>query len=442
MEITIFGIFWIGLLLSSLFFNGRVMIFLLLLSCLFHATAIFIIAKKGITPTFVTEIFTILRFSYHLDFRKLIAFRWIRIGLWMSFYFLVGVLTLPHIFRGILIFSPGLGIDESFLIGGIPLNPDESSVIQSVYFTIHFFTLCVLYQNNDKKSFFNIEKVLNWLIIIFLILGFELYFETINNVKLLSSILYSNIGYNLQSESTIFEKFRFCSTFTEASYCGAFISASFWYTISLNKGNSYSKLRIVLMFILFLSLLLNLSSTGLVAFVFGALIYSFRLDGSKIVIASIVIVGVFLILDYLDYWGYIDKLILNKFSTDSGKARTGADKFSWDILIETYGLGAGLGTHRGSSFLLNILANVGLLGTYLLFNFFYQILFTLRKYSSNTEALKMFFYVLIIGQFVAIPDLNFQILWFSLFIVLLDSNQSLKVGVLNTYKTEQYLSSK
>jgi hypothetical protein len=66
---------------------------------------------------------------------------------------------------------------------------------------------------------------------------------------------------------------------------------------------------------------------------------------------------------------YIDALIFNKATTDSGIERNTWNTFALQNFFDSYGLGVGLGTVRTSSFPIALLSNVGVPGTifYLLF---------------------------------------------------------------------------
>jgi hypothetical protein len=59
----------------------------------------------------------------------------------------------------------------------------------------------------------------------------------------------------------------------------------------------------------------------------------------------------------------IEQQIRSKGESDSYEVRTNADRMAWRIFLDTYGLGAGLGSHRSSSGLLALLAGTGLIGT-------------------------------------------------------------------------------
>ncbi|HUN98211.1 MAG TPA: hypothetical protein VMU69_18495 [Bradyrhizobium sp.] len=66
---------------------------------------------------------------------------------------------------------------------------------------------------------------------------------------------------------------------------------------------------------------------------------------------------------------YLDVLIFNKSTSDSGVEREMWNTFALQNFFDSYGIGVGLGTSRASSFPLALLSNVGVAGTlfYLLF---------------------------------------------------------------------------
>lgn len=76
----------------------------------------------------------------------------------------------------------------------------------------------------------------------------------------------SNDSYSIDAQLGIN---RMAATFTEPSIAGAFIASSFWAFFS-QKGFRFK----IIALLLFICLLFNLSSTGMVTFLAGAVIYS------------------------------------------------------------------------------------------------------------------------------------------------------------------------
>jgi hypothetical protein len=64
--------------------------------------------------------------------------------------------------------------------------------------------------------------------------------------------------------------------------------------------------------------------------------------------------------------GVVEDVISEKVGTSSYESRSSADARSFDLVLETYGLGVGLGANRPSSFLAGLLSTIGLVGAALL----------------------------------------------------------------------------
>ena len=60
----------------------------------------------------------------------------------------------------------------------------------------------------------------------------------------------------------------------------------------------------------------------------------------------------------------IEEQIRSKGQSMSYEVRANADRMAWQIFLDTYGMGAGLGSHRSNSGLLTLLAGTGLFGTF------------------------------------------------------------------------------
>ncbi len=86
--------------------------------------------------------------------------------------------------------------------------------------------------------------------------------------------------------------------------------------------------------------------------------------------------------------GMLDELLLSKMSSDSGVERMMWNTQAFTAMLDTYGLGAGIGSVRASSFLYACLGNIGIVGTVLYLVFIYQVLMArppLRSRESYTS---------------------------------------------------------
>ncbi|HCQ75919.1 MAG TPA: hypothetical protein DIV44_03840 [Leeuwenhoekiella sp.] len=130
----------------------------------------------------------------------------------------------------------------------------------------------------------------------------------------------------------------------------------------------------------------------------------------------------------LPYFEFITRLISEKTDSQSGKVRSSTIAYSINLFIETYGVGVGLGSHRGASFLTATLSTVGIIGTYLFFKFYRKIMLVVLALSKLNRNYMVVFYfgtVLLFAQILAIPDLSFTPFWMWIFtaILLFNSKQ-------------------
>jgi len=98
----------------------------------------------------------------------------------------------------------------------------------------------------------------------------------------------------------------------------------------------------------------------------------------------------------------------------SGASRAASHVVAMSVLRDTFGLGAGLGSNRASSYIASLLSNVGVLPTLLLLGLLgYQIRLLARV--SRNDPVAVFVLAglptMLIGVTLAIPDLNWPALW-------------------------------
>lgn len=210
---------------------------------------------------------------------------------------------------------------------------------------------------------------------------------------------------------------RISATFTEPSFAGVFIAASFW-ALFPQKGLKYKYLCIFL----FLCLIFNLSSIGIVSFLAGALIYAFLFRRKSLIWIILSILLAYYIITQIPYLNVIfNGVLLDKLNSGSGINRTSADIFSWNLFLKTDGLGVGLGSHRTSSFLFNMLSNIGVIGFVIWTIFIFNVLKPLIKLLDKHDALfvVIFSLVLFCGQIAGVSELNLGIMWMWIFVAVI-----------------------
>lgn len=106
--------------------------------------------------------------------------------------------------------------------------------------------------------------------------------------------------------------------------------------------------------------------------------------------------------------GIVDEFVFEKSETGSYEHRTTMDKYSLTLLVDTYGIGVGLGSYRPSSLIASLLGNMGLLGL-LLFALVYLAI--ARSITSDQVWLRWALLASLIDMAIAIPDITEPFLW-------------------------------
>jgi hypothetical protein len=97
-----------------------------------------------------------------------------------------------------------------------------------------------------------------------------------------------------------------------------------------------------------------------------------------------------------------------KASSFSYLARGAANERSWQIFLETAGLGVGLGSHRPSSLFFLVLSCLGLVGTVLLA---VLIAVALRRAARTEPAAGWALLGVVVSGVIAVPDLSMPVIW-------------------------------
>ena len=98
---------------------------------------------------------------------------------------------------------------------------------------------------------------------------------------------------------------------------------------------------------------------------------------------------------------FVDSTLIDKLSSSSGVERMGWNGQAWQNFVDTWGLGAGLGSVRASSWLLACLGSMGLLGTALFLGFLISLA---RLYGGIDPARRTAVSALLCGCAVAVIE--------------------------------------
>lgn len=429
MQITVFGIFFIIILVILIFLPIKYTIGTLIISSVFQAASVINVSSKGIYAYLLLEIFLI--------FRYLIMNKEINITNNNEFFkkkFISRLFLFLFVSIFITIISSilfnDLSIDNRYLNNQIVFKLTPSTFVRIIVLFTNVTTLLIIYnlQNYYENNF--IEKSIIFAIIIVLVFGFWGFIWKISNKAIYYPVnfLYSNIGYaqgydqSYRESGSNFGRVRINSTFTEPSYCGGFLVAAFFGVLALNQQKK--KYMKTLLFLL-LAIIFNLSGTGIVTFIIALFVYFCLNEKDSIKTTSILKVIIFLtftviVITSTGYTSRLQNLLLNKLDSMSGVKRLYIDKKALEIFKKTFFLGGGVTCYRASSLFFTMLGSVGLLGSFLFFKSIIYFLHNSKKNISSPLMYYGYFYVcvVLISMFLSIPDIVFPPLWAG-FIVLI-----------------------
>jgi hypothetical protein len=296
--------------------------------------------------------------------------------------------------------------------GGRDITFGFGHISQISYVVLVTLSMVCIYINRSRISDDFIERVFVLSIVFVVLIGiWEFTAKTTGWIDFPYNFFYNNTWYSLlyMQGSGGRGVMRLNSTFPEPSFCGAFLAASFWAEMA-SKNTQHKWLCISIG----IALIFNLSGTGLLSFIFGFFVYLLYFGISKRYIFPLLVVGflLFVIVFGIGYTEHIVSMLMDKKDSGSGIERGAAADLSWELFLQTWGIGVGLGSFRGSSFLLTMLASLGIFGFYLLCRIY---VYCFRHIEAQNRWLLVFTIVVLVGQCLAIPDIAYPIMWMYLF---------------------------
>lgn len=149
------------------------------------------------------------------------------------------------------------------------------------------------------------------------------------------------------------------------------------------------------------------------AFLFGFLIQRTPVGELASIVACLMVIAALWALPIIA--AYVELTVNEKVSSSSFDDRSGSDSVAYEIFLDTFGFGAGLGASRASSFFPGLLSATGVVGTLL----FAAAVVTLIRRSAPVREYRPVIWALVtvlVVKIVSGPDLNDSsgILWMSL----------------------------
>jgi hypothetical protein len=336
-------------------------------------------------------------------------------------YSIISALLFPFLFEGTPILNPRDGMDDAILFNK-PLEFSLSNIGQAIYIVLNvsfLFGCIAAFQGKTVAKLRRVVLLSGWLALGIIIYEsaarrFGLYFP--------DSLIYSNSASAIISEETLASGFtRISGTFSEGSYATAFFASFFIYYFSRGvhvAGRLYDFAKAAAYFV---GLVLAAASTGYVAvgicLPLIVVVSAWSLKRLPVIfVMLVVIISLLYAILQSDYAQLAGDLIFDKTSSGSFDVRTTADARSFQLFLETSGIGVGLGASRSSSFFATMLSNVGFVGTLLFAAFLFQILRVLWRNRKDIEATGAFWFLVggLVSKLVSVPDLSAFTFWAAL----------------------------
>lgn len=312
-------------------------------------------------------------------------------GLWLLLLVLWGVAGawfLPRLFAGqTLVYAtdrlapPGVHL--------LPLMPRLTNVSQAFYAVAAlaaFLAAAALLQLRGSREAFR-DAVL-W------VAGLNIVAAAINLVEVHTGAVsllevVRNAGYAIIVGGEVAGLQRISGTFSEASAFAAFTLPLFAFCLTLWRERERRVATSVLALATLVVIVLSTSSTayvGLGAYLaLAAVPAAWRLltrpqlrlgAGAWVLWGAAVAACLFVLLrpDLVErVWDVVAVTVVRKLETSSGIERSSWNAQAWQNLLDTHGIGIGLGSTRASSFVLVLLSNFGVLGALLFAAFLWRV---------------------------------------------------------------------
>lgn len=402
---------------AVLFFQpGEGLFGLVLISAIFEASSIYAGTDHGIQPYYMVGLiyglqsiargrwtaFSKLRFS---------GKRWVILFLTVA---ILSALVLPHIFAGIPVYDPYVGVDDGLLIRP-PLHPSLANLTQSVYLLMDAMVLFSAAASaqvgafSEKAYRFAFQLLAGIVVLQFVCAMVGIHFPY--------ELLQTHGGYSVQTAEVGDLSSRYPGTFTESSQAGfALVTFASGF---IAERIQYGKSMVPLMISLF-ALVLIRSTTAFAAFavVFFLLLITNRafrfpyylnvaiFKRTILLVALGAIAVSAAILSPLR--SSIEDVTVNKSETGSYVHRLASDAYALQLAVETKGLGVGMGSNRPSSLLTSLLSTVGIAGFILFAGMFFQIT---RNAKGERRWLQWACLGLIVDMAIGVPDYTAPWLW-------------------------------
>ncbi|WP_367715589.1 hypothetical protein AB2N04_16395 [Nitratireductor sp. GISD-1A_MAKvit] len=372
----------------------RLAFYVIVVSTLFGAAAAFAVPGLGgasiLVPSLLLAFYCLRLFMAFGEKPVFSAVSSASPGIWLLLLTVYGVfsaLFLPRLMEGVtetmIVLRSSVG---HRIIDLTPLSFSSNNITQTIYalggLFCFAFTYAYLKCGGTARDVVNAMLFLGVVNLVFALLDVVTY--RTGTAHFLDFIRTANYALLTGSEKAGFK--RISGTFPEASAFAGFTIVLFAFTASLWIDRMRRMATGLIACLLFLALLLSTSTTALLSlamvmvFLFWRALpatYGKHATGLPAAIALALLavpLCVTLVLVLMPEFArsvqaFLDETLYSKINSHSARERMQWNAVAFQVFLDTWGWGAGLGSARASSYALVLLSNVGLIGT-LLFTLF------------------------------------------------------------------------
>jgi len=394
LKIELIGLLTIVLGVMAMFAPTHRAFAVMVFSTLFGAAAAFSLSGLGgasvLVPNLFLAFYCLRLFLAFGEGPAFSSFAVSRTGFWLlllTAYGLITALFFPRLMEGVtetmLVQRISAGRNSISLL---PLTSSTNNITQAVYalggLLCFAFTFGYLRQIGAAWRLVQVMLILSAVNLFVALLDIATCYT--GTAHIFDFVRTANYALLTGSEKAGFK--RISGTFSEASAFAGYTAVLFAFVASLWLDRVRSWLTGLLASLLLMVLLLSTSATGMVALAAVVLYLGFRSAqgsigrrpaGRPAFLASLLLVvplvALFIVLAMPemveDVARYLDEILFSKLESQSGRERSMWNAVAFQVFLDTWGLGAGLGSARASSYLFVLLSNVGLPGAILFFLF-------------------------------------------------------------------------
>jgi hypothetical protein len=411
MQLSLAGtLIFLALLLADRRANGGLFV-CLLASMAFGATALMSLSSLGGSSPLITALISMIIVLRCLFLRNLVdilatIFRTQPLAwcvLFLIVYAIGGAYLLPRLFQNELVVfivertESGGGNVKAALLG-----PSGGNVTQSAYLAVNaalFFPASIAFMTDRGLMAFK-RGLFAWACLVPALGLIDLAGVMTGSGEILLPIKTASFALISSSDHALAGFPRLSGSFSESSAFGGAVVSCLAFTLTYWRATQHLG-ALMLSAVLIALTILSTSSTAYVTVVVAALLlaasstlqlFKGRIKTTDLILAGIgltslvAMIGLYLVLPsaFDPLARLIDVAIVNKSTSDSALERGTWNSHAWAALIETFGLGIGVGSTRTSSWIVAVASHLGVLGAAMMLMTLFVILRSTSKLEQST----------------------------------------------------------